>query len=223
MTKAQESPHPARSQPKVVLIEDETMIRQMMQIMLLKERGWKDVVGFGNGAEGLAYCLKDAPTLLIVDLDLPGKNGWDIAIEMKSKAPKTLILILTSNDMKRKPSEFMKLGVNGYVDKTAPYTQLLQAIDVVMSGALFFSADPVEDEAAAGVKPAKSTDPRLVLSPDELAIARLVVAGLSSKEIAVKRDLTARSIDKHRANIMAKLGVNQAAGLVRLCVQHGIS
>jgi DNA-binding NarL/FixJ family response regulator len=223
MTKALETTPPARAHPTIVLIEDETMIRQMLQIMLLRERGWSNVIGFGDGAEGLEHCLEAPPDLLMVDLDLPGKNGWDIAIEMKRNAPRTLILVLSSNDQNRKPSDFMKIGVNGYVDKTAPYAQLLQAIDVVMSGALFFSADPGEDEAAPVRRNDKSPDPRLLLSAEELAIARLVVAGLSSKEIAVRRDLTARSIDKHRANIMAKLGVKQAAGLVRLCVQHGIS
>jgi DNA-binding NarL/FixJ family response regulator len=228
MSKAPASSPSERAQPRIVLIEDETMVRQMIQLMLQKERGWKDITGFGDGNEGLAHCRETPPDLLIVDLDLPGKHGWDIARDLKRHAPRTKILVLTSNTRLRKPSEFMQLGVNGYVDKTAPYEQLLQAVDVVMSGALFFSADPDPDVVTvpapeSGPDGAKTIDPRTVLTAEELAIARLVVAGLSSKEIAEKRKLTSRSIDKHRANMMAKLGVHQTAGLVRLCVQHGVS
>jgi DNA-binding NarL/FixJ family response regulator len=214
--------------PRIVLIEDQTILRQVLRMVLKTERGWTDITEFSNGIDGLAHCLASPPDLLIVDLNLPGKGGWEIAKELRPQAAGTRILVLSANTDEIPPADFMSIGVNGFVNKDAPYDHLLQAITVVMSGALFFSAQPISKPKPAGGPTAavndkeKGINPRDVLTEQELSIARLVVAGLSSKEIGNELDLTARSVDKHRANIMEKLGVRQVAGVVRLCVLHGI-
>lgn len=204
-----------------MLIEDETLIREILQKILETERGWTNIVGFGDGKAGLDHCVAEPPDLLILDLDLPGMNGWDVANEVRRHAPRTRILMLTANTRARQPAEFMKIGVNGYVNKTAPYPHLLQAIDAVFSGAMFFTAEA--PPSARSTPDAGTVDVRAVFNDLELAIAKLVVAGLSSKEIATELDLTTRSVDKHRANMMEKLGVRQVASLVRLCVLAGIT
>lgn len=215
------------SAPSIVLIEDQTLLRQVIRVILRSERGWTDVTEFANGEEGLRHCLASPPDLVLVDLDLPGKNGLDVAKELRGHAPQTRIMILSANRENVRSTDLMALGVNGYVNKVAPYDHLLKAIDVVMSGAFFFSADlavAARSEGAARVTEDedKGVDPRSVLTEQELVIARKVVAGLASKEIGAELGLTARSVDKHRANIMEKLGVRQVAGVVRLCVRHGI-
>ncbi len=208
--------------PRVTLIEDETVFRQLLKKSLQKRKGWDNVIDFSDGDEGLAHCLAYPPELLLVDLNLPGKSGLEIITAVRQHSPGTRILVLTAHADTKLPSQLIGLGVAGYVDKTAPLSYVLQAIDTVLSGGMFFAsntpaeAPPAPPEAAPPPGP-----PPSVLSARELEVARLVSSGLSSKEVAAKLNLSTRTVEKHRANIMVKLRVREVASLVRWCMQHG--
>lgn len=210
--------------PRVILIEDETVFRQLLKRALEKRKGWKNVEDFSDGSAGLEACLANPPDLLLVDLHLPGTHGLEIVRELRQKAPDVRILVLTAHAEPKLPSQLMGLGVGGYVDKTAPLAYVIQAIDTVMAGGMFF-ASHVQAESgpvsAGGLPPASTALPS-VLSSRELEVARLVAAGRSSKEIASDLDLSTRTVEKHRANIMEKLGVREVASLVRWVLQNGL-
>ena len=121
------------------------------------------------------------------------------------------------------------------MDKNAPINYVLQAVESVMSGGMFFAAHiPPTVSADAGkasprVPPGVKTGPQTpsleamqMLSSREIEVVRLVAEGFSSKEIATRLDLSVRTVEKHRANIMDKVGVHEVASLVRWCVQSGI-
>lgn len=210
--------------PTVVLIEDETVFRQLLKRALQKKKGWNDVSDFSDGQKGLDFCLQHPPELLLVDLNLPGRHGLEIIREVRARSDGTRILVLTGHAEPKLPAQLMGLGVAGFVDKTAPLTYVLQAIETVMGGGMFFAANikpekvvapPVSTVVASGASPS-------ILSPRELEVARLVASGLSSKEVASKLDLSTRTVEKHRANIMDKLGVREVASLVRWCLQNGL-
>lgn len=213
--------HPEGS-PIVVLIEDETVFRQLLKRALQKKKGWEDVTDFSDGQAGLDHCLKHPPDLLLVDLNLPGRHGLEIIREVRPHSPRTRILVLTGHAEPKLPAQLMGLGVAGFVDKTAPLAYVLQAIETVMGGGMFFAANiqpaPNPVPAAALASGASPT----ILSPRELEVARLVASGLSSKEVASKLNLSTRTVEKHRANIMDKLGVREVASLVRWCLQNGL-
>lgn len=218
-------PMPPPATPRVILIEDETVFRQLLRRALQKRKGWHDVADFADGNEGLAACLEEPPDLLLVDLHLPGKHGLEIIKELRADAPDVRVLVLTGHADPKLPSQLMGLGVAGFVDKTAPLSYVLQAIDTVMAGGMFFAshvqAETGSVSGGAGLPPA-SDQPPSVLSTRELEVARLVAAGRSSKEIASDLDLSTRTVEKHRANIMDKLGVREVASLVRWVMQNGL-
>jgi DNA-binding NarL/FixJ family response regulator len=210
--------------PHIALIEDETVFRQLLKRALQKNKGWENVADFSDGREGLNYCLRTPPELLLVDLHLPGKHGLDIIREVRRHSPSTRILVLTGHVDGKLPGQLMAMGVGGYVDKTAPLNYVMQAIDSVMGGGMYFAAHVPPDPTAispAALTPASEAKPS-VLSERELEVARLVAGGLSSKEIAAKLNLSARTVEKHRANIMDKIGVREVASLVRWCLQNGV-
>jgi DNA-binding NarL/FixJ family response regulator len=215
---------PSARPPTVVLIEDETVFRQLLKRALQKKKGWDEVSDFSDGQLGLDYCLLHPPELLLVDLNLPGRHGLEIIREVRARSETTRILVLTGHAEPKLPAQLMGLGVAGFVDKTAPLTYVLQAIETVMGGGMFFAANikpeklaviPASSASASGASPT-------ILSPRELEVARLVASGLSSKEVASKLDLSTRTVEKHRANIMDKLGVREVASLVRWCLQNGL-
>ena len=209
-----------RSQIRVVLIEDETMFRQLILLTLGKVKGIQVVGEFGLGKPGLDYCLKEKPDMLVVDLMLPDTNGLDIAREVRRLVPEMKILVITAHPSERLPADLMALGVNGYVDKTEPIEYVLSAVETVRAGGMFFAS---RVRAKSGTSLPGSKRPMDVpLTEREQEIARLVAAGQMSKEIASKLNLSVRTVEKHRANIMEKVGVREVASLTRWCIQVGL-
>lgn len=223
---------------RVVIIEDEPVFRHMLSMALSRMRGLVVAGEFADGKVGLDYCLKEKPVLLVVDLFLPGMHGLDVIREMRAKVPSTRILVLTGHPDADLPARLMAQGVHGFVDKTEPINYVMQAVEAVLSGGMFFATNVPpkfvpSDAAAAGnlpPTPAKTGLPLSVpsleavqmLSSREIEVVQLVASGLSSKEIAARLDLSVRTVEKHRANIMEKIGVREVASLVRWCVQAGL-
>jgi DNA-binding NarL/FixJ family response regulator len=220
---------------RTVIIEDETVFRQMLGMALGRVAGLKLVGELADGREGLEFCLREKPGLLVVDLFLPGLHGLEIVKIVREKLPATRILVLTSHPDGELPAQLIRQGVHGFVDKTAPLSYVLQAVESVMKGGMFFAANvpPRAGEPGVGsmrARPAPAGPPPAApslaaaktLTQREIEIAQLVTDGLSSKEIAARLDLSVRTVEKHRANIMDKLGVREVASLVRYCVQAGI-
>lgn len=223
---------------RVVIIEDEPVFRHMMSMALNRMRGLVVAGEFADGKSGLDYCLKEKPALLVVDLFLPGMHGLEVIREVRAKVPTTRILVLTGHPDAELPARLMTLGVHGFVDKTEPINYVMQAVEVVLGGGMFFATNVppkfvASDAAAAGnlpPTPQKSGLPLTVpsveavkmLSSREIEVVQLVAAGLSSKEIAARLDLSVRTVEKHRANIMEKIGVREVASLVRWCIQAGL-
>jgi DNA-binding NarL/FixJ family response regulator len=131
------------------------------------------------------------------------------------------ILVITAHPSERLPADLMVLGVNGYVDKTEPIEYVLSAVETVRSGGMFF-ASRVRAKGGTGGLPVPRPPLEVPLTEREQEIARLVAAGQMSKEIAAKLNLSVRTVEKHRANIMEKVGVREVASLTRWCIQAGL-
>jgi DNA-binding NarL/FixJ family response regulator len=187
-----------RSQIRVVLIEDETMFRQLILLTLGKVKGIQVVGEFGLGKPGLDYCLKEKPDMLVVDLMLPDTNGLDIAREVRRAVPEMKILVITAH-----PSD------------------VLSAVETVRAGGMF-CASRVRAKGGGTPAPGVKRPLDVPLTEREQEIARLVAAGQMSKEIAAKLNLSVRTVEKHRANIMEKVGVREVASLTRWCIQVGL-
>jgi DNA-binding NarL/FixJ family response regulator len=219
---------------RAVIIEDDEVFRRMLAMALGRVRGLMVAGTFAEGKSGLEYCLREKPGLVVVDLFLPGIHGLEIVKEVRAKLPATRVLVVTGHPDGELPARLISQGVHGFVDKNAPLSYALQAVESVISGGMFFAAHVPPTATLAG-KSAPKVQPGVkdnaitsslvaveTLSARELEVARLVSEGFSSKEIAVRLDLSVRTVEKHRANIMDKIGVREVASLVRWCVQNGI-
>ena len=221
---------------RVVIIEDNTVFRKMLSMALVRVRGVVVSAAFDSGKEGLEYCLRTKPDLLAVDLFLPDLHGLEIVREVRARLPATRILVLTGHPDGDLPARLVAQGVHGFVDKAAPLSYIMQAMESLMEGGMFFathvppkgatpSAQAALPKVAAGVRSdpeAFSLEAVKVLSAREIEVARLVAEGFSSKELAARLGLSVRTVEKHRANIMEKVGVHEVASLVRWCVQTGL-
>src|SRR6188474_692211 len=139
---------------RAVLIEDETMFRQLILLTLGKVKDLQVIGEFGLGKPGLEFCLREKPDMLVVDLMLPDINGMEIAREVRRALPETKILVITAHPSERLPADLMVLGVNGYVDKTEPIEYVLSAVETVRSGGMFFAS---RVRAKGGINPGLPT------------------------------------------------------------------
>jgi DNA-binding NarL/FixJ family response regulator len=211
---------------RIVLVEDDPVYRQFVRQVLKKIDGVELVAECVNGKEGIEVCRREKPQALLLDFLLPDCQGVDVVKALREELPHLVILLLTAHPSNELPHELVKLGVQGFLDKTATAGEVAKAIRSVLAGGLSYSsvaglARPINEPVIALPGNADKVKPS-ALTPREREIARLVTGAMSSKEVAARLGLSTRTVEKHRANIYAKLGVRDVVGLTRWCMYHGM-
>jgi DNA-binding NarL/FixJ family response regulator len=211
---------------RVVIIEDDPVYRQFVRQVLKKIDGVELVGESASGQEGIDLCVRTKPQALLLDLVLPDMQGVDVIKALRQELPHLVVLLLTAHPSNELPRELLKLGVQGFADKTATAIDLTKTIRSVLAGGLSYTsvagiAPPTNDRPISLPGHAENVKPD-VLTPREREIAALVTGAMSSKEVAAKLGLSTRTVEKHRANIYAKLGVRDVVGLTRWCMFHGM-
>lgn len=216
----------ASSVTRVMMIEDDPVYRQFVRQVLKKIEGVELVGEAATAKEGVALCEKLRPDALLLDLHLPDQQGVEVVRALRPSLPDMIVVLLTAHPRNDLPRELLKLGVQGFADKTATAADLAKAIRSVFAGGLSYTsvaglAKPPPEPTISLPGHSENVKPE-VLTAREREIAMLVAAALSSKEVAAKLDLSTRTVEKHRANIYAKLGVRDVVGLTRWCLHHGL-
>jgi DNA-binding NarL/FixJ family response regulator len=211
---------------RVVVVEDDPVYRQFVRQVLKKIGGVTLIGECATGKEGIEMCRREKPQALLLDLVLPDCQGIEVVRALKSELPHLVVLLMTAHPSNELPRELLKLGIQGFADKTATAADLTKTIRSVLAGGLSYTS--VAGISAAPDEPvislpghAENVKPD-VLTSREREIAKLVTGAMSSKEVAAKLGLSTRTVEKHRANIYAKLGVRDVVGLTRWCMYHGV-
>jgi len=207
---------------RTVVIEDETMFRQLIISTLGTIRDVEIVGAFGTGRPGLERCLRGDIELLVVDLVLPDLDGLEIARQVRLALPDLLILVVTAHPSARLPADLLALGVAGYVDKNESIDYVVHAIETLRRGGMFFASTVQAGRGRVRIPIERPVAARVPLTEREKQIARLVAAGKMSKEIAVELSLSHRTVENHRAAIMQKIGIHDVASLTRWCIETGL-
>jgi two-component system, NarL family, response regulator NreC len=203
----------------VVLVEDNTVDRRLIHTFFHQNfdpSRWRE---FSTGRTALDACRERVPNLLLVDVYLPDMDGLEIARRLRQDGHVFPIVVLTFLPQSSQLQPLLDLNVLGYLDKSQLCSCLPAAVNSVLDGRMFFSAH----RAPSVPEPNDPSTPTTGLSPREVEIARLVVHGLPSKQIAGRLGLSARTVENHRARIMTRLDLANVADLVRWCMDHGIT
>ena len=213
----------SRKAKSVVVVEDQTAICELI-IEMLESRGVYRVLGStADGNEGLALAKQLKPDILILDILLPGISGLEILRQLHDSQPDLKVLIFSAKSEKQLARGLLKVGVRGYVPKSARLSELRQAVDAVAAGDTWFSDSFQKAMADALTAPESDVDAKgSTLTDREKEIAVLLAKSYSSKEVAVKLDISAKTVENHRTNLMRKLGVHDVAGVIRFVVRQGL-
>jgi two-component system, NarL family, response regulator NreC len=204
---------------RVLLADDHSIVRQGLRAILERE-GFEVVAEAADGREAIQCCERLHPEVAVLDVTMPLLNGIDAAQEIKRSYPRTKVVLLTMHTEDNFVLQSLRAGVNGFVLKQRSAEELVRAIREVCKGETFLSAGICRTVVQAYVN--KTEIPGDPLSDRERQVLQLVAEGKTNKETASILDISPKTAEFHRANIMEKLNIHDTAGLVRYAIQSGL-
>ncbi len=199
---------------KVIVIEDQTIMRDLICQLVEGYPTMEIVASSGDGAEGYELCLQHSPDLVILDIMLPNLNGSEVLRRLKAKNPRMNILIFSSASSNSMVNRLLKAGVTGYIEKDAGLEELEKAIKLVADGRSYFSPRVVDAMRELMVSGGQE-DSLESLTTREREIVQLIAESHSNK-----LGMSVRTADTHRTNIMKKLDLHDVAALTRWAIAN---
>ena len=204
---------------QLYLVDDHTLLRDGLRAVL-QGAGHQVVGESADPTQALAELRELGPVVVLLDLHLGQRSGFELLTELQRRAPEVRAIVLTMSAQPRHVAEALRLGAAGYVFKGSPASQLLEAVDAVDKGQRFLGSD-VADLAVQGLT-APGDGALDTLSVRERQIVLMVVQGQSSTEIGRALHLSPKTVDSYRSRIMAKLATPDVPALVRFAIRHGL-
>ena len=206
---------------RLLLADDHTLVRAGMRALLDGLDGVSVVAEAENGEQAVALVLEHKPDIALLDITMPVLNGLQAAERILAQAPATRVLILSMHASEEYVNRAIKLGVAGYLLKDAATLELQAALEAVAAGQTYLSpriasqlVEPRARQAGGSHKPGLTDRQRQVL--------RLLALGKSVKEIAYDLQLSAKTVETYRAQIMERLDLHDLASLVRYAIRSGL-
>ena len=205
---------------RVLLADDHPVVRNGLRELLGGEPDFRVVAEVDDGAEAVERALADDVDLAILDITMPRMTGLQAARELASRKPELRILMLSMHENEQFLFEALRAGASGYVLKTAADRDLVNACRATMRGETFLYAGAVAALVREHLeRDATSLDP---LTPREVEVVKLVAEGHTSDEIAAMLFISRKTVDRHRANILEKLGMRDRVDLTRYAIRRGL-
>jgi DNA-binding NarL/FixJ family response regulator len=211
----------------VLLVDDHKIMRDGIKAILKHSEEFTVAGEAETGTDAVQMCKRLRPSIVLMDIGLPGLNGVEATTEVLRHVPETKVIILSMYDDEHSVVSAIRSGARAFVLKRASDNDLLDALRTVAKGGSYLSpqvSDRLLHRIQRGDLESKGVPSALEgLSPRELQVLRLVAEGKTSKEIAVMLDLGLQTVRSYRKTMMKKLGVNNVAGLTQLALSAGLT
>lgn len=211
---------------RILIADDHELVREGLRKVLAVRSDWQICAEAKNGREAVALSAQFQPNVTILDFCMPELNGLEATRKIREICPNTEVLILTMHDTDRLVREVLAAGARAFIMKSDAARSLIQAIEALLLHKPYFTGRVSELVLAGYLDPAErssdSPSPTLQLTPREREIVQLVAEGKSNKEVADSLNISVKTVETHRANIMSKLDLRAVADLVRYAIRNGI-
>jgi two-component system response regulator NreC len=211
---------------RILLVDDHTIVREGLRALLSGREDMTVVGEASTGTQAVELATALEPDVVVMDLTLPGISGLDATELIAGRRPETRVLVLSMHDGEEFVRPAIRAGASGYLVKGSGLGDLVAAIRAVAAGQAFFSpaaAKVLLTDAKAKGPAADGGPPGLeVLTAREQQVLRLVALGRTSQDIADELGISVKTVEGHRANLMAKLGLRDLPALVRLAIRTGL-
>jgi DNA-binding NarL/FixJ family response regulator len=210
---------------KIIIAEDHRLFREGIKALLERSVEFQIVGEAGDGLEAIRCARKNKADLMILDLSMPKLGGISAIREIKRQFPNIKILVLTIHQSDQYVLETFEAGADGYCLKDAGRNELGVAIDSVLAGNTYLSpgiSELVMEGYIEGRKKLKTKTTWDTITQREREVLKLLGEGYQNKEIAELLHISVKTVEKHRANIMSKLDLHNAAALTAYAIEKGL-
>lgn len=209
---------------RVMLVDDHTMVREALRVVLEQDGGMEVVAEVGDGETALRLADERTPDLVVMDVGLPGMSGIETARRLRTRHPEIKVLALSTHLDRRIVQQMLDVGAGGYIAKSAAGAELKKGIRNVMAGHSYLCsevaalvADSLRRRHGASTR---NTETRL--SRREVQVATLLAEGKSAPEIAGELHISPSTVDVHRRNLMRKLDLHNVVELTKFAIRTGL-
>ncbi len=208
---------------RVYLIDDHPVLREGFAKALEAEPGMTVVGQAGTAADALRDVQTIRPEVILVDLNIPDRDGIELLAALRVQVPSAKLLVLSCYDDEFRVAEALRAGAQGYLVKTSELAEVIDGIRRIHSGGAPLSQRIAGAVVRAMRKPApEGTGGLDALTPRERQVLRLLAAGISTRETASRLTISPKTVETHRVRIYAKLGCKSAVELTRIAVRTGL-
>lgn len=212
---------------RIVIADDHDIARRGIRALLESHPGWEVCGEAKDGRETIEMVARTRPDLVLLDIGMPNLNGLEATRQILETAPDTLVLILTMHDTDQLVREALRAGARGFLLKSDAGRDLIAAVEALEQRRTFFTTRVsqlvlhgfLDREQRGDECPAGNLD---VLTSREREVIQLLAEGKTSKEVAVTLNLSVKTAETHRTNLMRKLDLHSVADLTRFAVRNGI-
>jgi DNA-binding NarL/FixJ family response regulator len=206
---------------RIVVCDDHTVFREGVKIVLATQPDFEVIGETGDGKHAIDLVLRLQPDIALLDISMPLVKGFDAARRIRKRCPDVKVLILTVYDDEDLVARCLDAGAAGYVLKDTPPMQLIYAINAVHKGERYISPRALTAVVKRYIaQPAQPKTGYSLLSEREREVMVLLAEGVSMKEIARRLNLSVKTVDAHKYNLMRKLDVHDRSELIRYAVRN---
>lgn len=206
----------------ILLADDHAMVRAGLRRLVESKEGLRVIAEAGDGEEAVQRVAETQPDLAVMDISMPRVSGVEAVRRIRQDYPRTRCLMVSMHETWPHVEHALQAGASGYVVKTAAPSELLGAIDAVLSGKTYLSP-AVADQLVDRVANPQAAVPRVTeLTNREREVLQLVAEGYSTKEISHLLGVAFKTVESHRNRLMFKLNIHKVPHLVRFAIRNGL-
>ncbi len=207
---------------RVLLADDHALVRAGIRALLQQIPGVQVVAEADDGRAALELIEQTEPDIALLDIAMPGMNGLDTALEIKVRFPQVRVVILSMHAEQEYVLQALRAGAVGYLLKGARTAELEVAITAVARGESYLSPAASKHVVGDVLQRSASPNPLACLTPRQRQVLELLARGKSRKQIAKELDVSAKTVDTYRAQVMDQLNIHDLAGLIRFAIKMGL-
>jgi DNA-binding NarL/FixJ family response regulator len=209
---------------RILIADDHEIVRRGIRSLLEDHPGWEVCGEAEDGRDAVKHANALKPDLVLLDIGMPNLNGLDAARQIVAHSPLTSVLVLTIHDSEQVVREVLAVGARGFLLKSDAGRDLVSAVEALQRHSTFFTSKVAEFVLEGYLNPHRAPEARCRnrLTPREREVVQLLAEGKTSKEVAVALNLSVKTTETHRTNIMRKLDLHSVADLTIYAVRNGI-
>jgi DNA-binding NarL/FixJ family response regulator len=207
---------------RVLLIDDHALVRAGIRSLINGMEGVEVVAEAANGEDALRRIEEVQPDIALLDVAMPGLNGFQVLAESVKRFPSVRVIVITVHETGQYASQALRAGAVGYLPKSAASVELQEAIRTVAAGETFISREVDKKTLLQQAKETEQARLLKALTPRQREILTLIAEGNSTRDIALLLRISVKTVESHRAQLMERLNIHEVAGLVRFAIRTGL-